>query len=1198
MFSKIAGFEFRYQLRQPVFWVVVLLFAFMAFATIAASNFINIGFGANVHKNAPYAIAITHFLFGVLYMFVTTAFVANVIVRDDDTGFGTIIRTTRINKFDYLFGRFTGAYAAAVVSFLAVPVGMIAGSLMPCVDKETLGPLNLADYVYPFVFIGMPALLVTSALFFALATATRSIMWTYVGVVGFLVLYFARGMLLSAPEYRPIAALVDPFGGTAYGLAARYWTVSEMNSQNPPIEGLVLWNKLIWLGVSAAFLTLAYAIFRFTTAPLRGRRLRAAKVAAHAPLPEPATVTGPLPKPVFNGSTARAQLWARTRLDMGQVFLSPAYFVLLIIGAAFAVFALWTVTDVGRYDGAIYPVTRVMLDRLTSSYTIIPLIIAIYYAGELVWRERERKINEIIDASAVPGWAFALPKVLAISLVLISTLLIGVGIALVIQMSKGYFDFELTKYLFWLVLPQAADFILVAVLAIFIQTFSPNKFVGWAIMVVFLIAQGTAASFGWDQNLYIYGGTPLTPLSDLNGQGHFWIGAAWFRLYWALFAVVLLALTHAVWQRGIDARLLPRLRALPGRLGGAPGRIMAVSLVAFAITGGWIYLNTNVWNEHRTLRGDQAWLGDYEKALYKYLDTPRPKIVSMKLAVDLYPDSPRAVTHGEYVVENRTGEVLKEIHLAFDRDLKVSGLTVEGGRPAAQQPEARFNYRIFALDDPMLPGDRRVIAFTTERSQRGFRNSGDETRIVPNGTFINNTDVAPLLGFERSGVLQDRARRRELGLPDREPMPHLGDVPSRQSNYLRHDADFVLSDIAITTRADQTPIAPGQKVSDVIEGDRRTVRFVTEAPVLPFFSIQSARYAVASKTYKGVNLDVFYDPHHPWNVGRMQRGAEAALDYYQANFSPYQFKQLRFVEFPAYADFAQAFAGTMPWSEGLGFIARLDDPSKIDLITYVGAHEIGHQWWAHQIIGADQQGRTLLSETLAQYSALMVMRHMYGEDQIRRFLKLELDGYLRSRGGELRDEKPIYRVEDQDYIHYRKGSLVMYRLQREIGEEAVNRALRSLLAKFAFKGAPYPTSLDLVAALRAEAPADKQGLITDLFEKITLYDLKTKAMTVTKRKDGRYDVVLTVEAKKLYADGKGRETAAPMAEVLDVGLFTAMPGDKGFDSGKVVTLVRRPIHTGTQTLTFTVDKAPKYGGVDPYNYLIDRNSDDNVLKAG
>jgi len=468
---------------------------------------------------------------------------------------------------------------------------------------------------------------------------------------------------------------------------------------------------------------------------------------------------------------ALLQLWARTRLDMGQVFLSPAYFVLLTIGAAFAVFALWTVTDIGLYGGAIYPVTRIMLERLTTSYTVIPLIIAVYYAGELVWRERERKTNELIDASAAPGWAFALPKILAISLVLISTLLAGVLIAVLIQTSKGYHHYDPGRYLLWLVLPQAFDFILLAVLAIFVQILSPNKFLGWAVMIIYLIGQGTAASFGYDHNLYLYGGSPIAPLSDMNGQGRFWVGAWWFRLYWGLFAIALAVLSHAVWQRGVDNRLGPRLRALPRRLAGPPGAILAIALAAFVATGVWIYVNTNIWNDYRTERGDEAWLADYEKALGRYEHTPRPKIVSMKLDVALYPRQPRAVTRGEYVIENRTGANLKEVHFSFDRDLKVTALAVEGGWAVRKQPDPRFNYRIFVLDVPMRPGDRRTVTFTTERSQRGFRNRADEARIVANGAFLDSSELAPVLGFERGALLQDRTKRRERGLPDREPMP-------------------------------------------------------------------------------------------------------------------------------------------------------------------------------------------------------------------------------------------------------------------------------------------------------------------------------------------------------------------------------------------------------------------------------------------
>jgi aminopeptidase N len=329
----------------------------------------------------------------------------------------------------------------------------------------------------------------------------------------------------------------------------------------------------------------------------------------------------------------------------------------------------------------------------------------------------------------------------------------------------------------------------------------------------------------------------------------------------------------------------------------------------------------------------------------------------------------------------------------------------------------------------------------------------------------------------------------------------------------------------------------------------------------------------------------------------MISAAKAGLDYYQPNFGPYQFRQLRFIEFPDYAQFAQSFANTVPWSEGLGFIADVRKPENIDYVTYVGAHELGHQWWAHQEISAQMQGGTMLVETLAQYSALMVMEKKYGKDQIRRFLKYELDNYLRSRGGEAVEEVPLERVENQPYIHYRKGALVMYLLKDQIGEDAVNRALRRFLEQYKFKGAPFASSKDLVKLFKEEAPADKQQLIVDLFEKITLYDVKASKAVVKKRTDGKYDVTLTVSAKKLYAEGKGKEVESPMAnETFDVGLFSAKPGEKDFASKNVILFQTVPLKSGIQTFSFVVDKAPTWVGVDPYNKRIDRNSDDNLVQ--
>jgi aminopeptidase N len=284
----------------------------------------------------------------------------------------------------------------------------------------------------------------------------------------------------------------------------------------------------------------------------------------------------------------------------------------------------------------------------------------------------------------------------------------------------------------------------------------------------------------------------------------------------------------------------------------------------------------------------------------------------------------------------------------------------------------------------------------------------------------------------------------------------------------------------------------------------------------------------------------------------------------------------------------------MPYSESIGFNADTDDPNKIDFTTYVVAHEMAHQYWAHQVIGADLQGGTMTSETLAQYSALMVMKHLYGPDKIRRFLKYELDNYLRQRQGEVVEELPLERVENQQYIHYRKGSVVMYLLQERLGEAAVNRALARFLARFRFKGAPYERSIDLVEEFRKEAKTpEQQQLITDLFEKITVYDFKVTDAATRKEKDG-WTTTLTVAADKYYANGKGDETRAKLAEPVEVGLFKARPGLGAFSAKDVIEMGREPVRSGVQRITLHSKAKPLFAGVDPYNYYVDRNSDDNV----
>jgi hypothetical protein len=171
----------------------------------------------------------------------------------------------------------------------------------------------------------------------------------------------------------------------------------------------------------------------------------------------------------------------------------------------------------------------------------------------------------------------------------------------------------------------------------------------------------------------------------------------------------------------------------------------------------------------------------------------------------------------------------------------------------------------------------------------------------------------------------------------------------------------------------------------------------------------------------------------------------------------------------------------------------------------------------------------------------------------------------------------------------------MYLLQQRMGEAAVDRALARFLASYRFHGAPYPRSLDLIRLFRAEATTpEQQALITDLFERITIYDLKTIDTSAQHRPDGRWDVTMTVEAHKFYADGHGNEHEAPLNEAIEVGLFTALPGHGSFARSNVLMMERQPVHSGRQILHFITAQRPTHAGVDPYNFYIDRNSNDNV----
>jgi len=415
----------------------------------------------------------------------------------------------------------------------------------------------------------------------------------------------------------------------------------------------------------------------------------------------------------------------------------------------------------------------------------------------------------------------------------------------------------------------------------------------------------------------------------------------------------------------------------------------------------------------------------------------------------------------------------------------------------------------------------------------------------------------------------------------------VGDSTARFRSYL--DADWTLYETTISTSLDQIALAPGDLMEEWIEGDRRYFHYKTDAPILNLVAFISADYEVVRDTWNDdVAIEVYYHPDHPYNVERLIAATKRSLDYFTTEFGPYQYRHARIVEVPNYVGLtAYGLAGTIPFSESWGFIMRVGD-GDIDMVSDVTAHEMAHQWWNHQVVPADVQGATLIAETLAQYSALMVTEREVGPDQIRRFLRYELDQYLDFRSREQDAELPLLLVENQPYIHYWKGSMIMYALQDYVGEEAINRALRRFRDANAFAGPPYATSPELLEYIREEVPDELDYLIEDMFETITLFDNRATAATCRERDDGSFVVTLQTAARKLRSNGEGVETEVPLNDWIDIGVFG--------EDGAVLFMEKHHITEPGMSFDVVVDERPLRAGIDPYNKLIDRISNDNVMR--
>lgn len=1094
MCYEIFKFELRYRLKRIDTYVFFLfLFLFSMWGVDFVFEGIDLG---PVKKNAPLVIAKTMGVITGIFMMLASMIMGVPVLRDFQYGMAALLFVNPIKKRDYLLGRFLGSFTILLFVFSGVLLGMMLGELMPWHNPNEYLPFSALSYLHTFLVISFPILFFGSALFFASGALSRELVVVYTqGIV-----FFMWFMLTKSIENEFLQAVLDPFSLTTLTDITEFWSVAERNSRKIPFKGILLYNKLFWMLLG--FLSLCVGYFKFNFHSIRTNRTKKNDpVFGKEDDFTCQAIVVPQASIIHDFQTKWKQLFYLSWFHFRGITKQASFWTIVICGMVIILVNSVSLGTVYGVDS--YPTTYFIVEELqeTSSYFFI--IILIFYSAELIWKERDSKMDLILDATSISDFISLASKYVGLCLVytvlIISLILSGI----IFQTISGYHEYELKVYFYGFFLEIFPFLVLYTFLAFFVHVVANRKFVGIILVVALFISNIALGILGFDHDLYFFGGNSLAKYSDMNGYGHFLKPYLFFKTYWALFGMLLLLFAAAISVRGTDIHFLKRIKSFKNRWSRTLTKFGVSVLTLFLFLGAFGYYNTNILNSYWSKSNANEFRASYEKTLKRFEYLPQPKIVTVNVRMELYPENREYTLEGYYILKNAHEAPIREVHIqkAIEDDLRLSDVVFDGGA-TLDSTYTYFDYYKYDLKTAMQEGDSIQMNFKQTFKTKGFEIGNSDTRVLHNGTFVDNEHF-PTLAYNKDYELRDDDVREKYGVAPRKGKADRDHPTELMNARSGGDSNGINLEIIIGTSKDQTAIAPGNLRRTWVENNRNYFHYKMAVPITNFYSIVSARYEAVCDIWRPahdslghpVDLEIYYHRGHNYNLERMMESMRYALDYYSANFSPYPYEQIRIMEFPRYDQFAQSFPTAVPFSEAMGFVLNIDDEQDVDMAFYITAHELAHQWWGLQVEAANVQGRNMILETLTQYSAIMVLKKKYSKEKVKQFLANEKERYEADRLRDKNREVPLSLVENQEYIYYRKGAINMYALQEAIGEENVNLALRKFLkdwntqdSALKMRKARYATTEDLLDYFKDVTPEDQQHIITDLFEKVDEID--------------------------------------------------------------------------------------------------------------
>lgn len=1202
MFLNIFKFEIKYWFKNLSFYIYSITFLLLSVMTIAGLSgvFGEDSIPAGSFSNSPMSLYSLFNFFNKLSLFLLPAIIGSSVYKDYISNVQNVLYSYPFTKRDYFLGKFLSSFLIVCLVSSMIGIGFIIGTHLPGMNNAAVLPFEPGVYLKIYSLYILPNLIFSGVIVFAVTIFTRNI---YAGFITVLVLLIVRESLFKiaagATGISGLFALSDPFGEAA----TYYYTLKNANiNQNTsdiPFGELIIFNRIIWITVSAFIFGIVYKWFTFTQNAVTFKFKKSKPELVSGKSNEGSIIKIDLPKVKLNFSIIN-QLrisWKLSAIDFKYIVSSGSFISILFAGLMFVFIALFQMNL--PYGIRLLPVTWIMLGFPMLFYSLLIIAMTFLYAGILIRRSKSASIQDLTDVTPVNNFTLLLSKFFALVKIQILLLSIIMIAGIIVQTYKGYYNFEISHYLYALFVIHLTGFIIWAFASLLIQTIFDNSYLGLFILIIGAVGISELPQIGIEQMIFRFNQNPepdfFLKYSDLSGYGHSLIPYFIYKLYWLIFSLLLFSVTLLFWQRGLTQNFKERFIIAKSRFKGILAVCSFLILIVFASMGIWI---SNEENSSGKLATEKEIIDINKNSDLKYKELTnavQPRIVSVNVNMNIFPETRSFNSDGEYLMINNSDKTIDTVLIRTAFDVITEYQFNKQSEVLLNDSTARFD--ILKLSEGLKPGDSLKMKF--------------KVRNIPNTLFSKNSVVESNGSFITSIIYPEIGYRTDNS--ERSPL----DSFALRNHYRSFDSDFIDFETTVSTSSDQTAIAPGYLQKEWTENGRKFYNYKSTTKVTNDFVFNSGQYEIKKDKWNDIRLEIYYDKGHEYNLDYLMDGMKAALEYNEKFFGPYQHKQARIIEYSrSQGDFGQSFANTIPLSE-ISFIMDINDDNENELnLFYLGAaHELSHQWWGHQVIPADVAGIRMITESMAEYVSLKVLQQKYGSYKTFLFLKKAMDIYLKKRTSYTISEKPLMYNSGlgKSHIPYQKGSIVFNALSNYIGEENLNSAIKKFYEKVKFQDPPYTTTIEIVDFIRQATPDSLQYLIKDFFETVTFYDNRIVKIDKEKLPDGRYKVDIEYiiskfrideNGFKIYEDNPGEKLSLnsyesddniyslPLSDYTEIGIFS----DNNLKSRYPENSIYLKKHKSDQIrnkVSVIVNEEPFEVCIDPFLNLIDTDSDNN-----